>query len=243
MVFNFLNTQKDVTHIENDGLDLSQRKKNKHHLNRLAKETGVVIIKNGLDQEDEDEGVEEESDSDSGLGSSVPPCSVIFIGANVSTGKSSIKLRPRDKKLNITFSKSLTQVYEYPSFESMTDEETNKNTTASHNNKPSVGITSNNIVGSFGGLGSYTPSKMSRDAPFQLGVSRTVPHASKTSPASSSTSTSSSSSSSSTSSSTPSSAQSSSGTPDSNSNQDEVLRPTEDAISWSGSSSSSDMLF
>ena len=27
MVFNFLNTQKDVTHIENDGLDLSQRKK------------------------------------------------------------------------------------------------------------------------------------------------------------------------------------------------------------------------
>ena len=37
MVFNFLNTQKDVTHIENDGLDLSQRKKNKHHLNRLAK--------------------------------------------------------------------------------------------------------------------------------------------------------------------------------------------------------------
>ena len=37
MVFNFLNTQKDVTHIENDGLDLSQRKKNKHHLNRIAK--------------------------------------------------------------------------------------------------------------------------------------------------------------------------------------------------------------
>ena len=36
MVFNFLNTQKDVTHIENDGLDLSHRKK-KHHLNRLAK--------------------------------------------------------------------------------------------------------------------------------------------------------------------------------------------------------------
>ena len=58
-----------------------------------------MIIKNGLDQEDEDEGVEEESDSDSGLGSSVPPCSVIFIGANVSTGKSSIKLRPRDKKV------------------------------------------------------------------------------------------------------------------------------------------------
>ena len=43
MVFNFLNTQKDVTHIENDGLDLSHRKK-KHHLNRLAK-VGLLQIK------------------------------------------------------------------------------------------------------------------------------------------------------------------------------------------------------
>ena len=41
-----------------------------------------MIIKNGLDEEDDDqdEGLEEESDSDSGLGASVPPCSVIFIG-------------------------------------------------------------------------------------------------------------------------------------------------------------------
>ena len=36
MVFNFLNSQKDVTHIENDGLDLSKRKKKKH-LQQLAK--------------------------------------------------------------------------------------------------------------------------------------------------------------------------------------------------------------
>ena len=36
MVFNFLNSQKDVTHIENDGLDLSKRKK-KQHLRQLAK--------------------------------------------------------------------------------------------------------------------------------------------------------------------------------------------------------------
>jgi hypothetical protein len=35
MVFNFVNSQKDVTHIENDGLDLSKRKK-KQHL-RIAK--------------------------------------------------------------------------------------------------------------------------------------------------------------------------------------------------------------
>merc|ERR1712043_14273 len=117
-----------------------------------------------------------------------------------------------------------TQVHEYPSFESVADEETiNKN---SNHHKTSVGITSkNNTLGSFGGLGSYTPSKMSKDNPFQLGVSRTVPHASKT----------------------PSAA-----VPDSDSNSnsnsnpnssEEVLRPTEDAISWSGSSSSSDMLF
>ena len=36
MVFNFINSQKDVTHIENDGLDLSKRKK-KQHLQQLAK--------------------------------------------------------------------------------------------------------------------------------------------------------------------------------------------------------------
>ena len=75
-----------------------------------------------------------------------------------------------------------------------------------------------------GGLGSYTPSKMSRDNPFQLGVSRTVPHASKT----------------------PSAATVPDSNPNSNPNpnsSEEVLRPTEDAISWSGSSSSSDMLF
>lgn len=37
MVFNFLNSQKDVTHIENDGLDLSKRKKNKQHLQQMSK--------------------------------------------------------------------------------------------------------------------------------------------------------------------------------------------------------------
>ena len=36
IVFNFLNSQKDVTHIENDGLDLSKRKK-KQHLQQFAK--------------------------------------------------------------------------------------------------------------------------------------------------------------------------------------------------------------
>ncbi len=36
MVFNFLNSQKDVTHIENDGLDLSKRKK-KQRLQQMAK--------------------------------------------------------------------------------------------------------------------------------------------------------------------------------------------------------------
>ena len=67
-------------------------------------ESGVVILRTGLDHEDlEDEGVDDEveSDSDSGLGGSVPPCSVTFIGANVSTGKSSMRSKSRDKKVNI----------------------------------------------------------------------------------------------------------------------------------------------
>ena len=61
----------------------------------------MVILRNGLDHEDDDEGVDDEveSDSDSGLGGSVPPCSVTFIGANVSTGKSSMRSKSRDKKV------------------------------------------------------------------------------------------------------------------------------------------------
>ena len=63
----------------------------------------MVILRNGLDHEDDDdEGVDDdqESDSDSGLGGSVPPCSVTFVGANVSTGKSSMRSKSRDKKVS-----------------------------------------------------------------------------------------------------------------------------------------------
>ena len=66
----------------------------------------MVILRNGLDHEDDDEGVdgdEVESDSDSGLGGSVPPCSVTFVGANVTTGKSSMRSKSRDKKVRIDF--------------------------------------------------------------------------------------------------------------------------------------------
>ena len=42
MVFNFLNSQKDVTHIENDGLDLSKRKK-KQHMQQWSK-VGINLI-------------------------------------------------------------------------------------------------------------------------------------------------------------------------------------------------------
>ena len=66
----------------------------------------MVILRNSLDntQDDEDEGVDEvDSDSDSGLGGSVPPCSVTFIGANVSTGKSSMRSKLRDIKKVKTF--------------------------------------------------------------------------------------------------------------------------------------------
>merc|ERR1712008_631951 len=209
--------QKDVTHIENDGLDLSKRKK-KQRLRQLAKESGVVILRNGgLDHEDDDEGVDDEveSDSDSGLGGSVPPCSVTFIGANVSTGKSSMRSKSRDKKRNITFSESLTQVFEYPSSESTSTEE---------DAKTKAGITTNkNPLGSFGGLGSYTPSKMATDTPFQLGVSRTVPHARSIKQTTNSVETTK----------PPSSTKgTSSGNGDAIENPDEVLRPTDDAISW-----------
>ena len=82
-----------------------------------------------------------------------------------------------------------------------------------------------------GGLGSYTPSKMG-DNSFQLGVSRTVPHASSIKPSADTKQRPS----------TQNGVKSQSGATV-ESGVEEVLRPTEDAISWSGSSSSSDMLF
>ena len=78
----------------------------------------MVILRNGLDHEDDDEGVDDEveSDSDSGLGGSVPPCSVTFIGANVSTGKSSMRSKSRDKKVSHIFQ---SDVQSYEVFSSM----------------------------------------------------------------------------------------------------------------------------
>ena len=83
-------------------IDMKSPGVTEHGLFFLLQDSGVVILKNDI--EDEDEGVdEEESDSDSGLGGSVPPCSVTFIGANVSTGKSSMRSKPRDKKVRINY--------------------------------------------------------------------------------------------------------------------------------------------
>merc|ERR1712203_521721 len=85
----------------------------------------------------------------------------------------------------------------------------------------SIFKTNSTVVGSSGGLGSYTPSKIQiSEAPFQLGVSRT-----SSTPTTSSSSTSTS------------SAQSSkapSGT------QETILPPVDDGVSW-GSAASSDM--
>ena len=90
-----------------------------------------------------------------------------------------------------------------------------------------------------GGLGSYTPSKIQMDggdAKFQLGVSRAVPNSTPVSKAESVTTTV--------------HKTSSNNTNNKESNKttyteqdSNILRPTEDAISWSGSSSSSDILF
>ena len=89
-----------------------------------------------------------------------------------------------------------------------------------------------------GGLGSYTPSKMDAgDNKFQLGVSRAIPNSKSSGTKMGATS----------------NGQKSSDKNVNNiesskkavTNKDDsvLLRPTEDAISWSGSSSSSDILF
>jgi len=199
LVFNFVGAKKDVSHIENDGLDLSSRAK--------SQGKGVIL----LDPGESNDG-EEEDGNDLKL-------NVTWVGAEVSTGKSSLRSKNNSKKLNITFNDK-TEVFEYPSFEPVSP-------IHSPEEEPEVSarLKSNTPVGSSGGLGSYTPSKIHlSDSPFQLGVSRSKPN----NPLASATSTTSSSSTSSNSSSTTSSSA--------------ALVPADHGVSW-GRAASSDMLF
>ena len=45
MVFNFVNTKRDVTHIENDGLDLSKRKGVKTQLSKVRNVPYHILYK------------------------------------------------------------------------------------------------------------------------------------------------------------------------------------------------------
>jgi len=207
LVFNFTNSKKDVSHIENDGLDLSKRKKQANK--------GVILLDtNGescdADVSDTEEAVEGRSSS------------FTFVGAEIRTGKSSIRSKQKAKKLNISFNDK-TEVFEYPSFESVNsatgqeefpaDTSEKENEEAPHNKQQNI-FKANTAVGSSGGLGSYTPSKIQMiEAPFQLGVSRTPV--------------------------TPSAPVS---TPSIPQNNDTALLPADHGLSW-GNAASSDMLF
>jgi len=198
LVFNFVGAKKDVSHIENDGLDLSSRAK--------SQGKGVIL----LDPGESNDGEEEELGSDLKL-------NVTWVGAEVTTGKSSLRSKNNTKKLNISFNDK-TEVFEYPSFEPVSPVQ-------SPEEEPEVSarLKSNTPVGSSGGLGSYTPSKIHlSDSPFLLGVSRSGPSTPNNPLASTSTSSSSSSSS------------SNSASP--------ALVPADHGVSW-GRAASSDMLF
>merc|ERR1711899_166585 len=232
MVFNFVNTKRDVTHIENDGLDLSKRKGVK---TQLSKDPGVILL-DPVGLGESTDGDSNDDDDDIGGNTTLPEesvqCNFTFIGANVISGKSSIRSKTKDKKLTITFKESLTEVFEYPSYESSLASPESNATSILNAKNTSIG-------GSFGGLGSYTPSKIQMDNgdnKFQLGVSRAIPNSNSSGTKTDSTS----------------NGQKSSSNVNnmenskhaSNGKEDSVLlRPTEDAISWSGSSSSSDILF
>lgn len=208
LVFNFTNSKKDVSHIENDGLDLSKRKKQ-------ANKGGVILLDTNGESCDADV-------SDGDESGEIRSSNFTFVGAEIRTGKSSIRSKQKAKKLNISFNDK-TEVFEYPSFESASsntgqeevaaDTSEKGNDEAPHNKQQNI-FKANTAVGSSGGLGSYTPSKIQMiDAPFQLGVSRTP----ATQPA-----------------------------PNPNTSlqhsQDTALLPADHGLSW-GNAASSDMLF
>lgn len=212
--FNFVNSKKDVSHIENDGLDLTNRNKK-----------GVIILdSNGESCDGDTSDTEEDRLREARVEASN---NFVFVGAEIRTGKSTIRSKQSKRKLNITFNDK-TEVFEYPSFESVDisfktdskrrdqeDEDIQEDVNpASNNSKQQSSIfKTNSSVGSSGGLGSYTPSKSQMaESVFQLGVSR-------------------------------SSASSKSSAPSSGSSAPEtILLPADDGVSW-GSSASSDMLF
>lgn len=236
MVFNFVNTKRDVTHIENDGLDLSKRTSKKKTQIQLSKDPGVILLDpigpgestDGDSNDDEDENGANNTLSHE---ESSTECNFTFIGANVMSGKSSMRSKPKDKKLSISFSESLTEVFEYPSYESSLASPESNTTSILNAKNTSIG-------GSFGGLGSYTPSKIQMDAgdtKFQLGVSRAIPNSTPIGKMESVTTAQKHS---------PNNISSKDNNKNTSNGEDSVLlRPTEDAISWSGSSSSSDILF
>jgi len=205
LVFNFVGAKKDVSHIENDGLDLSSRAK--------SQGKGVIL----LDPGESNDGEEEEGGSDLKL-------NVTWVGAEVTTGKSSLRSKNNTKKLNISFNDK-TEVFEYPSFEPVSPVQTPE-----EEPEVSARLKSNTPVGSSGGLGSYTPSKIHlSDSPFLLGVSRSGPSQPNNPLAAAASSSSTSSNSSSSSSS-------------SNSSASPALVPADHGVSW-GRAASSDMLF
>lgn len=216
-VFNFVNSKKDVSHIENDGLDLTKR----------SKKGGVILLDSNGESCDGDQ-------SDGEVAEPVEASNTfVFVGAEIKTGKSSLRSKQSKKKLNISFNDK-TEVFEYPSFESVDMDqsadikEKEDKRESQQSSKPqqtqSIFKTNSTVVGSSGGLGSYTPSKIQiSEAPFQLGVSRTT-----STPTTNSSS-----------SSNPSSVQSSKAP---SSTQETILLPVDDGVSW-GSAASSDMLF
>merc|ERR1712173_364368 len=133
-------------------------------LSSRAKSQGKGVIL--LDPGESNDGEEDEVGNDLKL-------NVTWVGAEVSTGKSSLRSKNNSKKLNISFNDK-TEVFEYPSFEPVSPVQT-MDMVQSPEEEPDVvsRLKSNTPVGSSGGLGSYTPSKIHlSDSPFQLGVSR-----------------------------------------------------------------------
>lgn len=184
-VFNFIGKQVQA-HIPNNAAPFEARRRPTRQADRVnsanvenltphsnGSGSGYYIVGDGGttdDYSDEEDGIDSSMDMVSGPG-------VTFVGDNIIVGRSAL-MKTRNKKLKIAFDDQALSTYEYPSENSLLDNEsqgvgslgTDRDESANAlSNKSQDTLKSTPGIGSSSGLGSYKPMAVGSAQVFKLG--------------------------------------------------------------------------